>query len=192
MNNSTQNQNTTIEQFLRQVEQRAFVMARIATGDREEALDIVQDAMIKLVDKYPNKPSHEWPPLFYRILQSRLNDWHRKQKVRNRWRIFFGTKPGQERDKQSSGDLENHSTGDIQQPDKTFANQQFASRLEDALAKLPMRQKQAFMLRAWESYSVRETSRIMKCSEGSVKTHYARAREALQKILRDEKHDFKN
>ncbi len=179
-----------------QVERRALVMARIATKNNEEALDIVQDAMIKLVGKYASKQSDEWLPLFHRILQSRIIDWHRKQKVRNRWRHFFGENGGintgktKKQNEDTIDALENHSLDQDSQPDEILADEQFATTLENALSQLPIRQKQAFMLRAWESYSVKETSQLMKCSEGSVKTHYARARQALQKLLKNENHEF--
>ena len=52
-------------------------MAQIATGNKEEALDIVQDAMFKLVEKYASRDGEEWAPLFHRILQSRIHDWYR-------------------------------------------------------------------------------------------------------------------
>ncbi len=175
---------TNIEDFLIHSEKRAFVMARIATKDEEVALDIVQDAMLKLVTKYSNKKSHEWAPLFHRILQSHINDWHRRQKVRNRWRSWLGKKDPNE-DELIDAPLENHSKDEDRLPEQGVNSLEFSQSLEAAVSTLPLRQKQAFMLRAWEEYSTRETSDIMKCSEGSVKTHYSRALATLRIRLKD-------
>lgn len=177
-----------IEQFLIQSEKRAFIMARVATKNEEVALDIVQDAMIKLVSKYSNKQSHEWPPLFYRIVQSRINDWHRRQKIRNRWRSWLGkddkhTHNGE--NKFTGSPLENHSSQNDKLPEDEVNSFEFSESLEAAVSALPMRQKQAFMLRAWEDCSTIETAEIMNCSQGSVKTHYSRALASLRHSLKD-------
>ena len=177
------NTSTNIEQFLIESEKRAFVMARVATKDADVALDIVQDAMIKLVSKYSNKQSHEWAPLFYRILQSRINDWHRRQKVRNRWRRFLGQNNDDEGFRDSA--LENHSVKEDQLPEDGISSLEFSESLEIAVGNLPLRQQQAFMLRAWEECSTAETSEIMNCSQGSVKTHYSRALASLRKNLKE-------
>lgn len=174
----------SIEQFLINTEKRAFVMARIATGNKEVALDIVQESMLKLVSNYSNKQSHEWPPLFYRILQSRINDWHRRQKVRNRWRSWFENEAEID-DASNYTTLENHCDENDKLPDTDVHNFEFGEELEKALTTLPLRQKQAFMLRAWEECSTMETSQIMKCSEGSVKTHYSRALATLRESLKE-------
>jgi len=165
-------------------EKRAFVMARIATKDEEVALDIVQDAMIKLVTKYSKRSSDEWAPLFYRILQSRINDWHRRQKVRNRWRSWLGQNTENDDESRDSA-LENHSDDNDAQPDDAIHQFELNGLLEQAIAELPLRQKQAFMLRAWEECSTKETSEIMQCSEGSVKTHYSRAIAALKLTMEE-------
>ena len=172
-----------IEAFLIHSEKRAFVMARIATKNEDVALDIVQDTMMKLVSNYSNKPSNEWAPLFYRILQSRINDWHRRQKVRNRWRSWLGQNI--ESDDNRDLSLENHFDDNDAQPDDTIQNFELNASLESAISELPLRQKQAFMLRAWQECSTKETSNIMKCSEGSVKTHYSRAIATLKESLKE-------
>lgn len=185
MNHSTNKPNENIESFLISIEKRAFVMARTATGDKEEALDIVQDTMIKLVTSYSNKDSSDWPPLFHRILQNKINDWHRRQKVRNTWRRWLGNGSNSNNGEDDFRDspLENKSSEQDQQPEQELGHLEFSQTLENAVTALPLRQKQAFMLRAWEEYSTRETSQIMSCSEGSVKTHYSRALASLRTYL---------
>lgn len=186
MNTSANNTFENIEQFLIHSEKRAFIMARVATKDEEVALDIVQDAMMKLVSKYSNKNSHEWPPLFYRILQSRINDWHRRQNVRNRWRSWLGkdTKNNKDDDFRDSP-LENVSNENDQLPEDGVNSLEFSETIEAAVSALPVRQQQAFMLRAWEECSTAETASIMGCSDGSVKTHYSRALATLRNSLQD-------
>lgn len=175
-----------IEDFLVHIEKRAFVMARVATGDKEEALDIVQDAMIKLVSSYSNKASNDWPPLFHRIMQNKINDWYRKQKVRNTWRRWLGNDSSDEGEFRDSLFLENKSNDQDRLPEQELNSMEFSESLEKALTILPMRQKQAFMLRAWEEMSTKETSKIMSCSEGSVKTHYSRALASLRNNLKQD------
>ena len=165
--------------FLQQVERRAYRMAYLGTGNKEEALDIVQDAMFKLVQRYRNKPSADWPALFFRILQSRLRDWYRRQKVRNRWRVWLaGDNPSL--DDPHANDFHNQQH---HLPEHHVASSQIGDALDDALRRLPLRQQQAFLLRAWEGLDVSQTALAMNCSPSSVKTHYARALQALRQQL---------
>lgn len=170
----------TLEQFLVQSEKRIFRMAQLATGNRDEALDIVQDAMMKLVQKYSTRPASEWGPLLYRIVQSRITDWYRRQRVRNTLFAFW-----------RSDDNSNHAVADNTIIHSSPATETVSQRnnataaLEQALRLLPLRQQQAFLLRAWEGMNTRETAAAMSCSEGSVKTHYSRALKHLKKQLGD-------
>jgi len=157
-------------------------MARIATKDDEVALDLVQDTMLKLVSKYSKKTSTEWPPLFYRILQSRITDWYRRQSTQSKWRSWLGKNTEDEDDFRDSP-LENQSNDNDILPDESLQGFELNAILESAISDLPMRQKQAFMLRAWQEFSTKETSAMMKCSEGSVKTHYSRAIATLKENL---------
>ena len=151
----------------------------LATGNNEEALDIVQDAMFKLVQRYRGRDAQEWGPLFRRILDSRINDWYRRRSVRNRFRVFLGVS------------LDDTHVGPIQElpdphgvsPEAGVKSQQSVARLETALHELPNRQRQAFLLRVWEGLDVRDTAAAMGCSEGTVKTHYSRAVHALREQL---------
>ena len=172
-----------MDQFLASVERRAYCIAQHAVGNREDALDLVQDAMLKLVQKYAKKPSNEWPGLFYTILQSRIRDWYRRTKVRNRWRVWL--------DKFSFGDddkeepLERFSNPNDREASELIAGEQSMDALDCALQQLPQRQQQAFLLRAWEGLSVKQTASAMGCSEGSVKTHYSRATHTLRGHLEE-------
>lgn len=154
-------------------------MARIATGNEDDALEIVQDAMLKLVQRYADRGEQEWGPLFHRILQSRIRDWYRRSKVRNRLRVWFGG------DDEDDNPLENQPGPRSETPLHQLEEGRFGSELERALNALPNRQQQAFLLRAWEGMSVEETAAAMGCSAGSVKTHYSRAVHALRKQLEE-------
>jgi len=152
-------------------------MARLATGNTEDALEIVQDAMYKLVEKYASRPESEWGPLFHRILQSRINDWHRRSSLRERFRGWLGI-PGDETDPLQ--DIPDEKDGN---PEYLLRSQRRVDKLEQVIHGLPIRQQQAFLLRTMEGLDVRETARAMGCSEGSVKTHYSRAVHTLREKL---------
>lgn len=171
--------NLTIESFLATIEGRAFRIAQIATGNRDDALDIVQDAMFKLVSKYSGSHVEEWQPLFYSILQSRIRDWHRRQSVRNRFRRWFS----HDYENDEDDPLEQMPADNASQPDARLQDGQFRDALEAELRALPYRQQQAFLLRVWEGMDISQTAHAMQCSESSVKTHYARALEKLRKQL---------
>ena len=169
-----------LNQFLAGVERRALRIAEIAVRDRDEALDLVQDAMIKLVKNYAGRPDDEWTPLFYRILQNGIRDWHRRQKVRNRVMVWFG--------RSGSGDdeydLVAHAPDPAgRTPDEELQTGEAMQRLETAIQALPARQREAFMLRTFEGLDVAGTAVAMGCSDGSVKTHYSRAIHTLRDKL---------
>jgi len=169
----------TLDAFLRRVQARAFSIARYATGGDDEALDLVQDAMCAFVRAYRDKPAAERRPLFYRCLNNRILDWHRKQSRRGRW---FSIRPAKQ-DEASDGPDAAIATPAREQPDGSLADAQFARALDQALRKLPARQRQVFLLRAWEGLDVRETATALGISGGSIKTHYFRAMNALKQAL---------
>jgi RNA polymerase sigma-70 factor (ECF subfamily) len=173
----------TLPQFLASVEKRAFQIARLAVRDADDALDIVQDAMLQLVRKYGQRPSEQWKPLFYRILQNRVRDCQRRRMVRNR---IFGWLPGARVDVESeAGDPYEAVPDGAQGPSATVETGEAMRALERALKYLPARQLEAFLLRTMEGMDVAETAQAMSCSEGSVKTHYSRAVHALRERLQD-------
>ena len=156
-------------------------MAHTATGDNDEALDLVQDAMLRLVKHYSARPAAEWGPLFHRILQSRIRDWYRRAQVRNRLRVWINRRPEDETGDPIEQQPDHHNPG----PDVSMASKQAVVALEAGLRKLPLRQQQAFLLRVWEGMDVAQTANAMRCSEGSVKTHYFRALRSLRESIED-------
>lgn len=181
----------TLNQFLADVEARAFRMARVATHDSDVALDIVQEAMMKLAEKYSHKPNEEWRPLFFSILSNRINDWHRQQQ--RRWRIFdrwFGH-VGNDADKEAAL-LDEFPDDRNAQPDQQLQSELSLQAIEFAVTTLSPRQQQAFMLRCWEGLSTDEASIAMNCSAGTVKTLYSRALQQLREMLSEhERSDFR-
>lgn len=170
-----------MDRFLAGVEQSAFRIARYHLGDEDEALDVVQDAMIRLVRRYAKRPSDEWKPLFFRILQNRVRDIQRKRTVRAR---VMGFLPGSFADDEQHQDpLQQAPDRDAPGPGKQLALDGAMLQLERAVNDLPARQKEAFLLRTLESLSVEETAKAMGCSGGSVKTHYSRAVHRLREEL---------
>jgi RNA polymerase sigma-70 factor (ECF subfamily) len=172
-----------LSDFLRDVERRAFKQTVYAVRDEHAALDIVQDAMLKLAEKYAAKPVEEYPMLFQRILQNTMRDFWRRQKVRNLWTTllssFGGNEDDDDRDPLETIDVEDNSDNPVEQLQR---NQTIAI-VEKALEKLPPRQREAFVLRYWEDMDVAETAEVMGCSQGSVKTHCSRAVHALAQTL---------
>jgi len=155
-------------------------MAQIATGHDDEALDLVQEAMLKLVERYGMRDEAEWGPLFHRILQSKIRDWYRRTKVRSRWRLWLG----RDEDGEEAGDpLDAIADTTTPTADHQLKIKEASAALDAALRTLPFRQQQAFLLRAWEELDVAQTAAAMGCSEGSVKTHYFRAIHALRTRL---------
>jgi len=167
----------TLEQFLASIEQRAYRMAVIAVGNRDDALDVVQDAMTKLVQKYAGRGADEWPPLFHRIMQTTIRDWYRRSKIRNGLRHLFSR---QDDDEDPINNLPDNR--DVT-PERSLDNRQAIAALDGVLHQLSLRQQQVFLLRAWEGLDVRQTAEAMGCSQGSVKTHYSRAIQALREQL---------
>ena len=163
---------------MQSVERRALRMAEIAVGQREEALELVQDAMLKLAEKYAHKSAEEWGPLFQRILQSRIRDWYRRTKVMRRVITWWHRDTGDDQ-KDAQPEL---LVADEQaiEPPRELASEQFATALTEALQSLPLRQRQVFLLRVWEGLSVKQTAAAIGCGDASVKTHYFRALQTLR------------
>jgi RNA polymerase sigma-70 factor (ECF subfamily) len=171
-----------LNRFLAEVERRALRIAEIAVRDRDEALDLVQEAMIKLVRNYSDRADNEWAPLFYRILQNGIRDWHRRQKVRNRVMVWFGKGATADDDYDVTAQAPDPAG---RTPEAQLQASEALQRLEDTVHELPTRQREAFMLRTFEGLDVAGTAVAMGCSEGSVKTHYSRAVHTLREKLGD-------
>src|ERR1700761_3137440 len=170
-----------LEKFLAEIERRAFRMAQIALRDADDALDVVQDAMLKLTKNYASKPSAEWRPLFYRILENGIRDLQRRRSVRKRIMTWL---PGPKEDPEGEAQDPLDNVADQATPiPETLMQDQAMQKLELSLRALPARQREAFMLRNFEGMDVAETASAMGCSEGSVKTHYSRAVHALREQL---------
>jgi RNA polymerase sigma-70 factor (ECF subfamily) len=170
-----------LEKFLADIERRAFRMAQVALRDPDDALDVVQDAMLKLTRNYASRPSNEWRPLFYRILENGVRDLQRRRSLRKRIMTWL---PGakEDPDNESQDPLDNVADGGPAIPEVLMQGQAM-QRLEISLRALPARQRQAFMLRNFEGLDVAQTAAAMGCSEGSVKTHYSRAVHPLREQL---------
>src|SRR6202165_2490492 len=177
-----------ISAFLAEVERRAFKQAMFAVRDEDAALDVVQDAMLKLTEKYSGKPLAELPMLFQRILQNTIHDYFRRQKVRSTWTTLLSAF-GQKDDKDDDFDLletlpARSYSNSAADPARQLEQGQIVAIIEQALTRLPARQRQAFLLRYWEELDVAEAAKAMGCSEGSVKTHCSRAVHALAQTLK--------
>lgn len=176
-----------LSDFLIEIERRAYKQALFAVQDTHVALDIVQDSMMKLTAKYAAKPIEELPLLFQRILQNTIRDHYRRQKIRSLWTSLFSSFTPDDRDNNHE-DFDILETLPIKQesndPSTQLEKAQLIRLIEEAIKTLPLRQREAFILRYWEEMSLAETAIIMNCSEGSVKTHCSRATHTLATILK--------
>jgi RNA polymerase sigma-70 factor (ECF subfamily) len=175
-----------LSDFLSRIERRAYKHAVFAMHDSHTALDVVQDAMIKLAEKYGDKPPEELPLLFHRILQNTIRDHCRRSKVRSNWTTLFsafGARPSEE-EFDPLDVLEDDDNQSVPAtPQAAFEQKQIIALIEEALSNLPARQREAFLLRYWEGLDTAETATAMGCTEGSVKTHCSRANHALSAVL---------
>ncbi|HLS87085.1 MAG TPA: RNA polymerase sigma factor [Burkholderiales bacterium] len=171
--------------FLEGVERRAFKQAVYAVRDEEAALDIVQEAMLKLAERYGHRPVEELSPVFHRILQNAIRDWYRRQKVRSLWvSLASSLAPRGEPEEGDLLDTVADAQGEAQAPGKSLEQAQTLEIIREELARLPTRQREAFIMRYWEELDVADTAKAMGCSEGSVKTHCSRAAHALAIALK--------
>lgn len=177
-----------LNEFLSSVERRAFKRTVYAVRNDDAALDIVQDAMIRLSTSYADRPATEWPMLFQRILSNATLDWFRRQKVRNALfqnmgdlEASVGGEDGAELDLL---DILRVDDGGTEGADDTAQRTETLAIIEEEIGQLPTRQREAFLMRYWEEMDVAETAAAMGCSEGSVKTHCSRAVASLGKALK--------
>jgi RNA polymerase sigma-70 factor, ECF subfamily len=175
-----QTQTRALNQFLAGVELKAFKIAQAALRHEDDALDAVQDAMLQLARAYSDRPPEEWKPLFYRILENRIRDMQRRRTVRGRVMAWLPVRNDEDDD---DYDPVAQAPSPEPQPVRRLEIDEAVGALEQALQQLPNRQRQAFLLRALEGLDVAATAQAMGCSEGSVKTHYFRAVQALRAQL---------
>jgi RNA polymerase sigma-70 factor (ECF subfamily) len=169
-----------LNEFLKSVERRAFKRTVYAVRDEDSALDIVQDAMIRLTQSYADRP-------FQRILSNATLDWFRRQKVRRAVFTNIGDLEAMV-DSDDSGDFDLLESLRLEEvgtegADDSASRTEILGQIEEEIGKLPARQREAFLLRYWEELDVAETAAAMGCSEGSVKTHCSRAVQSLSKAL---------
>jgi RNA polymerase sigma-70 factor (ECF subfamily) len=161
-------------------------MAQFASRNSDTAMDLVQETMMKFSERYATRPEGEWTVLFYRVLQSRIMDWHRRNTVRKR--IFGWLGRGYEEEGENDP-IERVADSKTPGPFEKMRQSEAGAAMEKAIRALPPRQRQAFLLRAWEGLDIAQTAAVMGCSEGSIKTHYSRAVSTLRRLLEDFAHE---
>jgi RNA polymerase sigma-70 factor (ECF subfamily) len=173
-----------LSDFLASTERRAFKQALFAVRDEDSALDLVQDAMMRLAEKYGDRPAEELPMLFQRILQNAIRDFYRRSKVRSMWTTLLSSlTPGDDEDSDPLDTLETENKPE-DTPEGALEQTQVMAVIESEISRLPARQREAFLMRYWEDMDVAETAAAMGCSEGSVKTHCSRATHTLAAALK--------
>lgn len=171
-----------LNHFLSGVEKKAFRMAQFATKDTDHALDIVQDAMMVLSQKYAANNANEWPALFHRILQNKIIDWQRRQTIKNKIFSWFHMVDKNSNPANTETSYQYNTNTNIT-PEKVADSNEINKKTMLAIQQLPLRQQQAFLLRQWQGLSIKQTADAMSCSVGSVKKHYSRAIKNLRSQL---------
>ncbi len=171
----------TMDGFLASVEKRAYVIALAACRDEQVALDIVQDSMFSMVKSYANKPAAQWPPLFFKILNNRITDQHRKRGF-GRLAQWFGNENAED---EPVVDVVDQLESNEISPDSIADSSELSYAMERALSRLSFKQQQALVLRLWQGLSSKETATAMGISEGSVKTHLSRAVHEMREQLQE-------
>ena len=181
----TMDRERALDRFLAGIERRAYRIASLALRDRAEAEDAVQDSMIRLVRHYAERPEDQWRPLFYRILRNRITDLQRRAGIRRAVMALWAGGAGDEPARDPVEDVAD-TRG---RPDEVIEGEELLARIEAVLATLSRRQREAFLFRNFEGLDVAQAAVAMGCSEGSVKTHYFRAMQALQGALGECRHE---
>jgi RNA polymerase sigma-70 factor (ECF subfamily) len=181
--------NQALEEFFERHEENAFYVAYAALWNRETAMDVVQESMLRLIEYYRGKPAGEWPALFRTILNSRINDVRRKRMLeQGKHKLISLTglfrKDQDERHAMDEYEIPSaERTDGITAPEVEAVTMELRHQVEAALQALSERQRQVFILREWRGMTIRETSRTLGCSENSVKQHHFRAMRELRKQL---------
>ncbi len=174
-----------LNRFLGDVERRAFNMTRLAVGNRDDALDIVQDAMMTLARKYAGRPPDEWRPLFFRILKNKTTDFHRRRGTYRKVFAWFAPSTSESEAESSEDAIVGYAARSSSNPDERVELERAVQTLAEQVKVLPERQQQAFLLRSVEGLSTQQTAEVMGCSQGSGKTHYSRALNGLREVLQE-------
>jgi RNA polymerase sigma-70 factor (ECF subfamily) len=182
LNDTSEARSRALNQFLASVELKAYKIAQAGLRHQDDALDAVQDAMLQLARAYAHRPEEEWKPLFYRILENRIRDMQRRRTVRGRVMAWMPFR--RDEDDEDNDPIAQAPSQDLA-PVARLEIDEAIGALDAALEELPQRQRQAFLLRNLEGLDVAQTAQSMGCSEGSVKTHYFRALQALRLKLGD-------
>jgi RNA polymerase sigma-70 factor (ECF subfamily) len=176
--------NEQLNRFFIEHEKKAYTLAFMSLKNQDDALDVLQDVMIKFVEKYKHKQYQVWAPLFYRMVQNRITDFHRKKTQKNKYFSFFSN--------EDENHIENIADENLPTIISMIDSHMKINNLQNALETLSTRQLQAFMCRIWEGLSVSQTAQSMKCSQGSVKTHLFRAVKQLKLYLHSANEDEVN
>ena len=178
-----------LNNFLAGLQHKAYHVAYGALWDKETALDVVQESMLRFVQYYRDKPETEWPALFRSVLNSRINDQRRKRLLAATKRKLLsltgmGLADAERDEHMAEAELSavQHDAG-ISDPEAGVTAVQLKRRIEQALATLAERQRQVFLLREQLGLSIRDTADILGCSENTIKQHHFRALRAMRAQL---------
>jgi len=162
-------------QLVLSYEKKVFNIAYRMCGNYEDASELAQEAFIKVfksIDSF--RADSEFGTWIYRITVNVCLDYSRKQKNNNKMVI---NDPSEEDYIMYNLPSKEKSPSDYAESRETIRE------ISDALGKLKEDQKAMIVLRDIEGFTYNEISKMLKISEGTVKSRINRARLALSNIL---------
>jgi RNA polymerase sigma-70 factor (ECF subfamily) len=167
--------------------QKVYALVRRLAGNKEDAEDIVQDTFLKAIDKIDQfRGESEFGTWLSSIALNQSRALHAKNKQ-------VDLKPIEEYipggGTHGDGQQDGFRLFDWKDPHELMESRELKQLVDDAVAQLPYKYREAFLLRYVEELSVKEVAKLTGQSVASAKSRILRARLALRDMLSSEFED---
>jgi RNA polymerase sigma-70 factor (ECF subfamily) len=157
-------------QLVLRYQERVYMIARRYTFDHDDADDILQDVFVKVYESLKQfRGDSSFFTWLYRIVINLSINYTRKKRIKEFLRI--------------DEEVEESTAGDDDPADACERNEQ-KKIVNDALKKLPERQRSVFILRFYEELPYEEIAGVMKTSVGAAKANYFHAMKKVEEYVR--------